>query len=493
MSLNLFQDTMYLTIMLEVIYFIIMVLVILRVLHDTRSGVKALAYILFIVLIPVVGMFFYFSFGINYRKQKLYSRKIVNDEALRQEILTLLHDYSEQVLHSGLVLSKHRNLVRFISNSTNSPLTGNNSVQLLLNGEEKFPTLLNALEAATSHIHLEYYIYEDDETGNSIADILIKKAQQGVAVRFLYDHFGSHGLSNGFIKRLEDAGVDTAPFYRIKWYAFANRLNYRNHRKIIIVDGKKSFIGGINISDRYRNDAKSKNGLYWRDTHLMIDGRATIYLQYLFLCDWNFSSENKLHYGMDYFPLNFETQKIENEVVQIAPSGPDSKLPVIFYSIMKAIGSARERVLITSPYFIPGESLMDALIIVAKSGVEVKLLVPGKSDSKMVNSAARSYYTELLKHGVRVFTYEKGFVHAKTMVIDDDLSVIGSANMDYRSFDLNFEVNAMLYSKEITGQLQKAFEEDLKESHEINAIDWLKRPAYKILWEKLIRLLAPLL
>lgn len=493
MSLNLFQDTIYLTIMLEVIYFIILVLVILRVLHDTRSGVKALAYILFIVLIPVVGIFFYFSFGINYRKQKLYSRKIVHDEELRQEILTRIHDYSEQVLNSSLVLSKHSNLVRFIKNSTNSPLTGNNSVKLLFNGEEKFPTLLSALEDAASHIHLEYYIYEYDETGNAIADILIKKAKQGVEVRFLYDHFGSHGLSNGFIKRLEEAGVDTAPFYRIKWYAFANRMNYRNHRKIIIIDGKKSFIGGINISDRYRNDTKPKNGLFWRDTHLMIDGRATIYLQYLFICDWNFSHETKLHYGKDYFPQNFDTPEIQNDVVQIVPSGPDSKLPVIFYSIMKAIGSARERVLITSPYFIPGESLMDALIILAKSGVEVKLLVPGKSDSKMVNSAARSYYTELLKHGVRVFTYEKGFVHAKTMVIDDDLSVVGSANMDYRSFDLNFEVNAMLYSKEITSQLQKSFEEDLKESHEINANDWLNRPAYKLLWEKLIRLLAPLL
>ncbi|GAB1445992.1 MAG: cardiolipin synthase [Cyclobacteriaceae bacterium] len=493
MSLNLFQDTMYLTIMFEVVYFIIMVLVILRVLHDTRSGVKALAYILFIVLVPVVGMLFYFSFGINYRKQKLYSRKIVNDEALRQEILTRLHDYSEEVLHSDLVLSKHRNLVRFIHYSTNSPLTGNNSVKLLLNGEEKFPILLEALEGATSHIHLEYYIYENDETGNSIADILIKKAQQGVEVRFLYDHFGSHGLSNGFIKRLEEAGVDTAPFYRIKWYAFANRMNYRNHRKIIVIDGEKSFIGGINISDRYRNDTNPKNGLYWRDTHLMIDGRATIYLQYLFLCDWNFSSENKLQYGRDYFPQRFDAQKIQNEVVQIVPSGPDSKLPVIFYSIMEAIGSAREKVLVTSPYFIPGESLMDALIIVAKSGIEVKLLVPGKSDSKMVNSAARSYYTELLKHGVRIFTYEKGFVHAKTMIIDDDLSVVGSANMDYRSFDLNFEVNAVLFSKEITGQLQKAFEEDLKESREINTHDWLNRPTYILLWEKLIRLLSPLL
>jgi cardiolipin synthase len=179
--------------------------------------------------------------------------------------------------------------------------------------------------------------------------------------------------------------------------------------------------------------------------------------------------------------------------VQIVPSGPDSKLPVIFYYLMEAIGSAREKVLITSPYFIPGESLIDALIIVAKSGIEVKLLIPGVSDSKMVNAAARSYYTEILQHGVRIFTYEKGFVHAKTMIIDDDLSVVGSANMDYRSFDLNFEVNAMLYSKEITSLLQNAFEEDLKHSREINANDWLNRPRYIHLWEKLVRLLSPFL
>jgi len=478
---------------LEIGYLIVMLLVILRVLYDTRSSVKALAYILFIVLIPVVGILFYFSFGINYRKRKLYSKKIVNDEVLRQKILTSLQDYSKQVLHSGLLPPVYHNLVRFIFNSKNSPLTGNNSVKLLLNGEEKFPELINALEDAKSSIHLEYYIYENDVTGNSIADLLIKKAQQGVEVRFLYDDFGSHGLDKHFIKRLNEGGVETAPFYKIKLYALANRLNYRNHRKIIVVDGKKSFIGGINISDKYRNDTKAKNGLYWRDTHLMINGLATFYLQYLFLCDWNFCSKQKLQFGPDYFPMQFEEKDIQNDLVQIVPSGPDSVLPVIFYSLMEAISLAREQILITSPYFIPGESLMDDLIIAAKSNVEVKLLVPGISDSKMVNAAARSYYTELLQHGVRVFLYEKGFVHAKTMVVDNNLAIVGSANMDYRSFDLNFEVNAMLYSKEIAGQLNEAFENDLKQATEINAIDWLNRPVYIHLWEKLVRLLSPFL
>lgn len=478
---------------IEIGYLIIVLLVILRVLYDTRSGVKALAYILFIVLVPVAGILFYFSFGINYRKRKLYSKKIVENEVLRQKILTNLQDYSEKVMESDLLFSGYHKLVRFIQHSSDSPLTGNNSVKLLINGEEKFPELLKAIEEAKSHIHLEYYIYENDDTGNSIAELLIKKAQQGVEVRFLYDDFGSHSLDSHFIKKLTDSGIETAPFYKIKWHALANRLNYRNHRKIIVIDGKKSFIGGINISDRYRNDAKAKNGLYWRDTHLMIEGAATFYLQYLFLCDWNFCSKRKLQFGPDYFPILYKEEKIHNELVQIVPSGPDSIFPVIFYSLMEVIGSARKRILITSPYFIPGESLMDALIIAATSGIEVIILVPGISDSKIVNATARTYYTELLQHGVRIFQYQKGFVHAKTMVIDDNLSVVGSANMDYRSFDLNFEVNAMIYSKEITGQLEESFYDDLKESIEINAHDWLNRPKYIHLWEKLVRLLSPFL
>lgn len=480
-------------IIFEIIYIIILVLTILRVLYDTRSGSKILAYILFIVLVPVVGMLFYFSFGINYRKRKLYSKKLVADEPLRKEVKNRLQLYKEKLATLGLLSKGHHNLSNFINSTAGSPLTGNNDAELLLNGEEKFPKVLAALEAAKSHIHLEYYIYENDKTGNEIAGLLIKKAQEGVEVRFLYDDFGSHALTKDFIKRLEDAGVATAPFYKIKLYALANRLNYRNHRKIIVIDGERSFVGGINMSDKYRNDTKAKDDLYWRDTHLMIKGPASLYLQYIFLCDWNFCSELQLEFERKYFPEQPENKTIGKELLQIVPSGPDSNLPVIFYSLMQAIASAKEKIWITSPYFIPGESLMDALIIAAKSDVEVKLLVPGVSDSKMVNAAARSYYSELLPHGVQIYLYNKGFVHAKTMVVDDNLAVVGSANMDYRSFDLNFEVNAVLFSKNINKKLQKAFENDLTTAAEINAQKWLNRPKYLHLWEKLVRLLSPFL
>ena len=475
----------------EILYVIVLVFVILRVIYDTDSGSKTLAYVLFIILVPLVGMIFYFSFGINYRKRKLYSKKLIKDKILRQNVQNQVRQHSQNIIEARLLPNQHHKLAAFIEGTNRSPVMANNSVKLLLNGEEKFPALLEALQLATSHIHIEYYIYENDITGNEIADVLIEKAKQGVQVRFLYDDFGSHSLGKKFIRRLKDAGVETSPFYKVIWYAFANRINYRNHRKIVIIDGKKAFVGGINISDRYRNDGKVKNDLFWRDTHLMIEGRVVFYLQYVFLCDWNFCHQQKIEFGIDYFPIYPQDEAIKGELIQIVASGPDSEIPVILYSLMEAIAAARNKILITTPYFIPGENLLDVLIIAAKSGVEVQLLIPGISDSRIVNSAARSYYTLLLQQGVRIFEYQKGFVHAKTILIDDTFAMIGSANMDYRSFDLNFEVNAIVYSQEITAQLHQAFDEDLKDSIEINAEQWLGRPKYKHLWEKLVRLLAP--
>ncbi len=480
-------------IILEIVYLLLLLLVILRVLYDTRSSTKALAYILFIIFVPIGGVLFYFSFGVNYRKRKLYSKKIKVDEPLKLHIRNKMNAYAEQIRQSGMIAEKYQTLTTFIRNSGNSPLTANNEVKLLINGEEKFPALLQAIANAKSHIHLEYYIYEDDHTGNEIADLLIQKAQEGVEVRFMYDDFGSHSLGKSFIKKLNDAGVETAPFYEVIWYAFANRMNYRNHRKIIIIDGTIGFIGGINMSDKYRNDLERPNHLFWRDTHLMITGQATAHLQYLFMCDWNFCSESKLAYSETYFPEITQKEIIGGEVMQIVASGPDSPQPVIFYSLLETISAAKKSIYITSPYFIPGESLMDALIIATQSGIDVKILIPGISDSKMVNAAANSYYTILLQCGAKIYQYNKGFVHAKTMIIDDDVAIVGSANMDYRSFDLNFEVNAMVYSKTIAGQLTAAFEDDLTVAVQINKHDWLNRPKYIHLWEKTVRLLSPFL
>ena len=480
-------------IILQSVYVFLTFLVILRVLYDTRSSTKALAYILFIIFVPIVGMVFYFSFGINYRKRKLYTKKIMDDAPFRLKIQNKMNAQSEAISNSGLIPDKNKTLTEFVRRAGSSPLTANNQVKLLINGEEKFPELVQALENAKSFIHLEYYIYENDTTGNQIANILIQKAKEGLEVRLLYDDFGSHGLGKSFLKKLNEAGVQTAPFYKIKWYALASRMNYRNHRKLVIIDGTIGFVGGINMSDKYRNDLNPKNKLYWRDTHLMINGQATSYLHYLFMCDWNFCSPKKLAYNATYFPDFPQNSTIENDVVQIAASGPDSSQPMIFYSLLEAISAAKKSIYITSPYFIPGESLMDALIIAIQSGLDVKILVPGISDSKMVNAAANAYFTELLQYGAEIYQYNKGFVHAKTMVIDDDLAIIGSANMDYRSFDLNFEVNALVYSKQIAKQLKDAFENDLRGSEKIDEIAWLNRKKHIHLWEKTVKLLSPFL
>lgn len=477
----------------EIAYLLLVIVVIFRVLYDTRSSTKALAYILFIVFVPFIGMVFYFSFGINYRKRKLYSKKISEDQTLRQRIREKMDTYSDAILHSGLIPQKSGTLAEFVRRAGHSPLTANNEVKLLLNGEQKFPELLRELEKATAHIHIGYYIYEDDITGKQLAEILIKKARQGVEVRFMYDDFGSRGLRKPFLANLQRAGVQTAPFYKIKWYAFANRMNYRNHRKIIVIDGKVGFVGGINISDRYRNDLQKENHLFWRDTHLMVKGQATAYLQYLFMGDWNFCSQAPFAYSEAYYIDRTAQETIAAEVVQIAASGPDSKQPVIFYSLLEAINSAKKRIYITSPYFIPDESLMDALLIAIQGGLDVRILIPGVSDSKLVNLAANAYYSELLAVGANIYQYRKGFVHAKTMVIDDDLAIVGSANMDYRSFDLNFEVNALVYGKNIAAQLAQAFEDDLRQSAQIDAESWLQRPQYIHLWERAVRLLSPFL
>ncbi len=372
---------------------------------------------------------------------------------------------------------------------TKSPLTGNNAVKILVNGEQKFPEVLKALQEAKNHIHIEYYIYEDDETGRAIEKVLIQKAKEGVDVRFIYDDFGSRSIRKKMVHRLQEGQVKVSPFLKVYFIAFANRLNYRNHRKIIVVDGRTAFVGGINVSDKYVNSPGNIK-LFWRDTHLRIDGPGVHYLQYLFLCDWNFCANAALLPDANFFP-RIHTK--ENKIVQIAASGPDSDTPAILFSIIQAINLATKEILITSPYFIPGESLLDALIIASLSGVSVKLLVPGISDSFLVNFAASAYYNDLLKAGVEIYRYKKGFVHAKTFVADRKIAMVGTANMDFRSFDLNFEVNAIVYDAETANKLSDIFYDDIQDAEKLNADGWNNRSKPKQLFEKIARLVSPLL
>ena len=481
-------------VMSVVVYVAVLILVCLRIIFETQSTTKTLAYLLVCLFIPLLGMLFYLAFGINYWRKKRYGKKEVQDNKILDQLRSSIAEY-DKVSIDAIEESDDQNeeLVSMLIKDLGSPLTRNNRVELLINGEQKFPVLMKAIAEATHHIHIEYYIYEYDETGTALAELLIKKAEQGIKVRFIYDDFGSPNIKKKTEQRMRRAGVEIYPFHKVRFYILANRINYRNHRKIVVIDGKTAFTGGINVSDKYVNSQKGKlvNKLFWRDTHIRIDGPAVYYLQYLFITDWNFCSPTKMSADRNYFKDAGVSG--HNSYVQVASSGPDSMQPAVLYSILQAIYLAKQEILITTPYFIPGESIIDALRIAALSGLIVKLLVPGICDSKIVNAASKSNYNDLLNAGVEIYLYQKGFVHAKTMVTDSKLSVVGTANMDYRSFELNFEVNTIIYDAAFALQLRQLFFKDLQEAKKIDKEEWFNRAWYKQLPEKSARLFSPVL
>jgi len=476
----------------EITYILLVIGVCLRIIYETRSSTKTLAYLLLTIFVPIAGIILYFSIGINYRNRSMYSKKLLSDQKLQERLKIQIYKSSFDALHSvGDYGLSYKGLAHMILKDMMSPLTTSNEVKILINGEQTFDAILQAISQAKDHIHLEYYTFENDAIGNTIKDALIRKAKEGVEVRFIYDHFGSRSIDGSFSDELAAEGVEVYPFHKITFLLLANRLNYRNHRKIIVIDGYTSFVGGINVADRYVNDERQEQQIFWRDTHVRIKGQGSLYLQYIFLCDWNFCSPNKLHPEPRFFSeLSSEEGR---SLVQIVSSGPDSVSPSILYTLLKAIATAKEEILITTPYFIPGESLMDALIIASLSGVNVKLLVPYISDSKIVNAAAHSYYDDLLKAGVRIFRYKKGFIHAKTIVFDSKLAIIGTANMDQRSFDLNFEVMSLILDPKVAEELREIFNEDLLNAEEIDAERWEHRAKWRKLLEKSARMISPLL
>ena len=449
-----------------------------------------MAYLLLILFIPIAGIIFYILFGVNYWKIKLYNKKSATDENLLTRLKNEMKVYSNAVVSpSELPADDSRELALMLKKELKSPLTRRNSVKLLINGEEKFPEMLEALRNAKHHIHIEYYIYEHDEIGQQVNNILIQKAKEGVQVRFIYDDFGSPNINKKTEREMKAAGIEIFPFQKVLFYLLANRLNYRNHRKIVVIDGQTAFTGGINVSDKYINNKPGK--LFWRDTHLRIDGPGVFYLQYLFLTNWNFCSGKIIMPEEPHFSMPAVYK--DDRFVQVAASGPDSDQPSVLFSLLQAIYLAKKEILITTPYFIPGDSILEAIRIAALSGLSVKMLVPGICDSRLVNAASKSYYEDLLCAGVEIYRYQKGFVHAKTLVTDGSLSIIGTANMDYRSFELNFEVNVLVYDREFSEKLRDVFFQDIEEAEKIDKDSWCKRSAYQQLPERVARLFSHVL
>ncbi|MDQ0782107.1 cardiolipin synthase [Chryseobacterium sp. W4I1] len=473
---------------LEVFYLAGIILLAGKIIMDTKNTSKTLAYLMLIIFLPVLGVIIYFVFGVNYRKNKFYTFKIERNEEIYQAVSQYIREthYTTLEVHKEN-LDNFLTTINFLYNAGHSPMSQGNYAEILVNGEGKFEKVFEILEKAIHHIHLEYYIYDDDVIGNRLADLLIRKAGEGVKVRFLYDDMGSGKIGRKLLKRLKEGGVEVSPVNKITFRVFANRVNYRDHRKIIIVDGAHVFTGGINVSDKYINPNPKQ---YWRDIHLYINGEAAFYFQFIFFSNWIFATERIPEITQLYF--DHKNKQQGTSLIQTAASGPDTK-PSIMLSTASAILSAKKRVYIVTPYFIPVETVLNAIKQAALAGVDVRLMVPKSGDSLVVNAAAYSYYEELLENNVRVFFYKKGFIHAKTMLVDDYVSSVGTANMDVRSQELNFEVNALIFDEKINGKLNDLFLEDMNDSEEIFYDSWVKRPKYKVFFEHLARLLSPLI
>lgn len=480
----------------QIIYWLLIALICIRVIIDTRSVSKTLAYLLLVIFLPIIGAIVYLSIGVNYRKRKMYNKKLKIDEAFKEKLLPNRQNLKQYLNDYYLKSPEHyKPLIKLIQNGNlgTNLLLPNQLVVVLQNGEHKFPVLLHELRQAKEHIHLEYYIIDNDEISNQIKDILIEKVQSGVQVRLIYDDFGCRNIRKNIVKELKAAGVEAYPFNKLIIARLANRLNYRNHRKIVIIDGKTSFVGGINIADRYINSDGNNSNCYWRDTHLKIEGLSTFLLQQIFLSDWNFASGQQLGVNEQFFPIIEASEGDYTHAVQVVASGPDSDLPNILYAIIQAIYIAKEEILLTTPYYIPDVNLQQALVLAAMSGKKVKLLVPAAGDSFLVGKASRAFYDELLIAGVSIYEYNKGFIHAKTIVIDRQVASVGTANLDARSFDLNFEVTTFIYDDKIAESMAKQFETDLTFATPVVYKVWKKRNAWTKFLEKIIRLLSPLL
>ena len=479
----------YIFLFLELLYVLFFILIAIKIIYENKTSSKTWAYLLLIIILPIGGAIIYLIFGVNFTKNRFYRYKIAYNQKNIEDIRHKIQKSSEEVLEKNSDLKHYSNTISFLLNYQYSPITDGNTVEILINGEEKFKKLKEVLLKAKHHIHMEYYIFENDVIGNEVVDILINKKKEGVEVRFLYDDFGSHKLRH-LIKRMHAEGIEALPVNKVTFTLLANRINYRDHRKIVVVDGIYGFVGGINVSDRYINDQNYKQ-VYWRDTHLFIEGNGVLYLQYLFISSWTFAKKEVENFKENYFHFNIKTK--ETNLVQIAASGPDASISAIEYSTISSIYHAKKCIYITTPYFIPTESLLQTLKAIAFAGVDVRLLIPEKGDSFVVQYASNSYLNDLLEVGIKVYQYQKGFVHAKTMVIDDEISIIGTANMDVRSQELNFEVNAMVYNSETNQKLKKVFFDDLKNAKEIDKEEWKKRNHFIIFTEKFFRLLSPLL
>lgn len=453
---------------------------------ENRHPTQTITWLVVLGGFPLVGFIFYLLFGRNYRKEKMFRKKYFLD---KQAFLNVEGESDPRSREKLSLMREHQGkLFRLAQKLGNSPISFDTSTKILTNGEETFQHILEELRRAKHHIHLEYYIVRNDALGQEIKEILVEKAMQGVKVRFLFDAVGSWQLSKKYIADLKNAGIETVSFGPVKLPFLNNKFNFRNHRKIIVIDGTIGFVGGLNIGDEYLGRVKSIG--FWRDTHLMVKGEAVRTLQLIFLQDWYYMTNHS------FLTAEYLSPQLDNKShggVQLIAGGPDNEWSVIKNIFFSMIASAEKSVWIASPYFIPDEDIFSAIKVAALGGIDVRLLVPNRPDKRIVFHASRSYFPELLEAGVKVYEYERGFMHSKIIIVDEELASIGTANMDMRSFHLNFEVNAFLFRTKSVQKLVDEYENDLNFAKLLELKTFQKRHFGLRLLESTARLMSPLL
>jgi len=471
-----------------VLNYILVIIAVATILFKSINPTKTLTYIIVLLVFPFFGLIVYYFFGQEYRKDKIFNRKDVLNNSLIKSINQKLNlDPETLTSYEANIEEDQIRLIHLLQKNDKSPLTKYNDIEIILNGENKFEILFKDIQNAKEHIHIEYYILKDDKIGTKFINLLCQKAKEGVIVRLSFDDVGSK-ISSKMKKKMTESGVNFYAFMPVLFPRFAGKMNYRNHRKIVIIDGEIGYVGGINVSDTYVNYPENK--AYWRDTHLKIVGEAVFTLQTQFLTNWNFVADTTLELDRSFFPQN----KVETiQPVQIAASGPDTDWANIMEAIFFSIVTAEDYVYITTPYFIPNDQIITAMQVASKSGVDVRLLIPYKSDSWTAKHATNSYLEQLLEANIKIYRYEKGFIHAKTMVVDDVFTTIGTCNMDYRSFNINFEINALIYNKDKAKEAKAIFMNDLESAAQIDFNQWTERSNIKRIQEAYCRLWAPLL
>ena len=464
------------------IYAIVTLGALLAVLMDHRQPAKTVAWVLVLVFLPVVGIVIYFFFGQNTRKERFISQRSL-DQLTKRSML----EFAEQ--KNLKIPADQGALIKLFTNQNWSFPFKDNEVDIYTNGYDFFHMLLRDIGKAKNHVHIDSYIFNDDALGYMVADELMEKASQGVEVRVIYDDVGCWNVKNEFFERMREAGIEVHAFMPVKFPAFTGKVNYRNHRKLCVIDGKIGYIGGMNIATRY---IKGRSGLAWRDTHLRIRGGAVYGIQRAFLVDWYFV-DRTLITNRRYYPE--VSEKLKNDcLIQIVTSSPISPWPDIMQGYVRILLQAKHYVYMETPYFLPTEPVLFAMRTAALAGVDVRLMIPYKTDAKLVEWASRSYVMQTVESGVKIYLYKAGFNHSKLLVSDDALCTVGSTNIDFRSFENNFEANAFIYDEQMACRLKDVYLQDVKESVLLEDVrDLGKQTFIQRLWESLVRLISPLL